>query len=183
MNNKNYHYYFENFRKLITFDKKILSNLVKIEKLIKTLSKNNKIMIFGNGGSDSIANHFASDISTNSKINCLNFNQTNLLTCLSNDYGFENWIAKSIEIFGKKGDLLICISSSGNSKNMLNAVKEARKKRFKKIITFTGFEEKNKLKKSGDVNIWVNSKKYNFVENSHQILLLSVADMVNIDRK
>ena len=147
MNNKNYHYYFENFRKLITFDKKILSNLVKIEKLIKTLSKNNKIMIFGNGGSDSIANHFASDISTNSKINCLNFNQTNLLTCLSNDYGFENWIAKSIEIFGKKGDLLICISSRGNSKNMLNAVKEARKKRFKKIITFTGFEEKNKLKK------------------------------------
>ena len=59
-------------------------------------------MIFGNGGSDSIANHFASDISTNSKINCLNFNQTNLLTCLSNDYGFENWIAKSIEIFEKR---------------------------------------------------------------------------------
>ena len=53
-----------------------------------------------------------------------------------------------------------------------------QKKKFSKIITFTGFNFKNSLKKKGDINVWINSKLYNVVENSHQFLLLLLVDMI-----
>ena len=63
------------------------------------------------------------------KIRCVNYNESSLLTCFSNDYGYENWVKKAIEFYGDKGDLIILISSSGESKNMLNACKFALKKK------------------------------------------------------
>ena len=98
------------------------------------------------------------------------------MTCLSNDFGYENWVKKTIEYYADKGDLIILISSSGESKNMLNACKFALKKKFFPIITFTGFKENNSLSKLGHINFWVNSKMYNHIENSHQFLLLSLVD-------
>ena len=65
----------------------------------------------GNGGSASIASHFSVDLSKNAKIKCINFNEANLLTCLSNDYGYEKWIEKALKIYGEQGDCLILISS------------------------------------------------------------------------
>ena len=84
---------------------------------------------------------------------------------------------KSIDFYGDKDDVLILISVSGKSPNILNAAKQARKKKFNKIITFSGHSSNNPLRKLGDINIWVNSKIYNQVENTHQFILLMIIDL------
>ena len=84
----------------------------------------------------------------------------------------------TVKYYGNKGDVLIVISSSGKSKNMINACIAARKKKFSKIITLTGHLVNNPVKKLGDINLWVNSKAYNYVENIHQFWLLSLVDLV-----
>ena len=75
-------------------------------------------------------------------------------------------------------DLLIVISSSGQSENMLNGVQAARNGNFMSVVTISGFAEDNSLKQLGDINLWVDSKAYNFVENIHQIWLLAITDLV-----
>ena len=101
-----------------------------------------KVMIFGNGGSAAIANHFSVDLTKNSKIRCVNFNESSLLTCFSNDFGYENWVKKTLEFHGNRKDMIILISSSGESKNMINACKFALKRKYFSIVTFTGFKKK-----------------------------------------
>ena len=86
-------------------------------------------------------------------------------------------MAKAIEIYGDQGDQVILISSSGNSANVVNAAKTSKKKGYK-VITFTGFNENNPLKSSGDLNFWVDSRAYNIVEMVHHIWLLAVCDSV-----
>jgi D-sedoheptulose 7-phosphate isomerase len=155
-------------------------NLKKILKLANLLKKTKKkIIIIGNGGSSAIASHFAVDCIKNTNLKCLNLSDHSLITCFANDYGYENWVAKCIEFYGEKGDILIAISSSGKSKNILNGVKSAKKKFFSKIITLSGFDKKNALGKEGDLNIWVDSKVYNIVENAHQYFLLTCIDLIN----
>ena len=145
--------------------------------------KGNKVIIAGNGGSAAIASHFSVDLTKNASIRCSNFNESDLITCFANDYGFENWVAKAVEFYGDQGDVLLVISSSGKSKNMINATASARAKKFSKIVTLSGFEEDNLLRKSGDINLWVNSKAYNYVENLHQIFLLALVDLVIGDKE
>ena len=79
------------------------------------------------------------DLSNNSTIKCLNYNDAAIITCYANDFKFENWISRTIQKYGEKGDLLILISSSGESSNMIKAVKSAKKKKFKNIINFLVF--------------------------------------------
>ena len=155
-------------------NKKILSIC---DILSKTKSKNS-IHIFGNGGSSSIASHFSMDLTNNSNLKCLSYNDAAIVTCYANDFKFENWISRVITKYGKKNDVLILISSSGTSKNMVNALKTARKKEFKNIISFTGFENKNYLSKKSDINFWIKSKNYNIIENSHQFYLLMIVDLI-----
>ena len=99
-------------------------------------------------------------------------------TKLRDDFGFEHWVQKAVEFHGNEGDLLIVISSSGQSENMLNGVQAARNGNFKSVVTISGFAEENPLKQLGDINLWVDSKAYNFVENIHQIWLLAITDLV-----
>ena len=98
------------------------------------------------------------------------------MPCFSNDYGFDNWIDKAIKRFADKNDILFLISSSGTSKNMINAVSK-NKNIFRKIITLTG-KANSKLVKLSDINIQVDSKTYNIIENSHQIILLTIIDLI-----
>ena len=141
-----------------------------------------KILIFGNGGSAAIASHFSVDMTKIGNIRSINFNESDLITCFSNDYGYDNWIKKSIEYYSDPGDLIILISSSGESQNMINAAKAVKAKKMK-LITFTGFSESNRLKKYGDLNFWVNSKIYNHVENTHQYWLLFLTDLAAFKNK
>ena len=175
--------YINNFSKLLKEQLNLTEELIDIRKILLKIKKNNKkVMIFGNGGSASIANHFATDLTKVARIRAVVCNETNLITCFSNDYGFKNWIKKSIEFYGDKGDCLVVISSSGQSLNMINACNQAKRNKFGAIITLSGFRKDNPLKKLGDINIWINNNSYNYVENIHQILLLSIVDSLKSNK-
>lgn len=137
---------------------------------LKALKKNdNKIMFIGNGGSAGICSHQAIDYWKNGKIPAIAFNDPSLLTCISNDYGYEHVFEKPIEMFAKKNDVLIAISSSGKSKNILNGAKIAKKKGAF-VVTMSGLSKSNPLRKRGDLNFYVPSNSYGHVEISHLIL-------------
>jgi len=171
--------YFNDLRKIMDFDNKKIQDLINVsEILLKTNNNGKKTLIFGNGGSAAIASHFSVDITKNAKIRCVNFNESDLLTCFSNDFGYEKWVEKCIEYYGDEKDVAILISAGGNSENMLNGAKKAKEKKFSNIITFTGNEKDNKLSKLGDINFWIDSRAYNLIENAHQALLLSIVDLI-----
>lgn len=137
----------------------------------------NKLMIIGNGGSAGIASHMAIDYSKNGCLNALPLSDASALTCLSNDYGYEYVFSKQVEYHGRKGDVLIAISSSGKSKNILKAVESARSIGCA-VITFSGFEEKNPLSQLGDINFYIASKEYGFVEVAHLSLGHAMLDYI-----
>ena len=169
--------YFVKFLHLCDFEKDYLKfDKIKNE-LIKCNKRKKKVAIFGNGGSAAISSHVSVDLTKIANVRCVNFNESDLITCFANDYGYENWIKKAIEFYLDKDDVLILVSSSGQSKNIINAAKFAKKKGII-LITFSGFKKNNPLSKIGKINIWVNSKVYNHVENIHQIQLLSIADLI-----
>ena len=171
--------YLNDFSNLVKPDEKIVQKLAEVADLLKLVhNSGNKTLIFGNGGSASIASHFSVDLTKNAGLRCVNFNEADLITCFANDYGFERWVEKAVDFYGDAGDLLIVISSSGSSKNMLNGVKAARNGKFQTVVTLSGFELDNPLRQLGDINLWVDSKAYNFVENIHQIWLLAIVDLI-----
>ena len=175
--------YFSNLTNLIIENEEVNAKLILLkDKILKANLKGKKIIIFGNGGSAAIASHFVIDMVNAAGIKCLNFSDVSLITCFSNDYGYNNYITKILDKHAENGDILILISSSGESQNMLNAVK-FKKKNFSSICTFTGFSKKNKLNKLGHLNFHVNSNIYNYVENVHQVWLLSLVDLIVFDKK
>lgn len=168
--------YFKNLNKVFTqVDSKLLLNLVKL--IIKNQNEKGKIIIAGNGGSASIAAHICVDLNKELSIKAVNFNEANLITCFANDYGYQNWLKKTLEIFCDQKDLVILISSSGNSPNIVNAANYIKKKKIR-LVTFSGFSKNNKLMKKGLINFWCQSNSYNFVEMSHYAWLVSVVDLL-----
>ncbi len=171
--------YLKDFSSLTMPNEEIVSKIITSRDIITNAKQNKKkVMIFGNGGSAAIASHVSVDLTKNAKVRCTNYNEADLITCFSNDYGYERWIEKAIDFYSDENDVLILISSSGKSKNMINACKSAKIKKISKIITFTGHDKDNPLSKLGDVNFWIDSKAYNFIENIHQLWLLTICDLI-----
>ena len=169
--------YFDKFSKLLVdYNHK---DFLKIVKLLKEVKRNKKkVIIVGNGGSAAMASHVSVDFTKMCNIRAVNFNEADLLTCFSNDYGYENWVQKAISFYADKKDLLICISSSGKSENIINGAKYGKKIGCK-VVTLTGFSSKNKVKKIGHVNLWLDSQNNNFIEMIHHTWLLSIVDYVS----
>ena len=169
--------YNKDFLKIINIDEDIQTKLDELYDLILRIKKKNKkIIVVGNGGSAAIASHFSVDMTKNGGVRCINFNESDLLTCFSNDYGYENWVKEALNFYADREDLVILISSSGNSLNMINAAKFTKlKKNY--LVTFTGFFGKNRLSKYGSINFVVNSKSFNYIENTHQYWLLALVDL------
>ena len=109
------------------------------------------------------------------KLSAITLHDSATLTCMANDYGYENAFSNIIKLTLKPKDILIAISSSGQSKNIINAV-ESAKNLDSTVITFSGFKSNNPLRKMGDINFWCNSKDYGMVEIGHQFLLHNLAD-------
>jgi D-sedoheptulose 7-phosphate isomerase len=143
---------------------------------IRTHAQGNKLMFIGNGGSAAIASHMATDFTKNGNLRSVAFNDGAALTCLGNDLGYENVFAKQIEMHARQGDMLIAISSSGRSANILKAVAAARTTGCA-VLTLSGFQSDNPLRRLGDVNMWVNSSEYGFVEIAHLALIHAVLDL------
>lgn len=140
-----------------------------------TNKKGGKIILVGNGGSAAIASHVAVDLTKTSGIRAVNFNEADLITCFANDYGYEYWVKEALKAYADRRDLVILISSSGKSPNIVNAAIMLAKMEIE-FITFSGFEENNPLRGLGTVNFWVDSTQYNFVEMTHQAWLLAIVD-------
>jgi D-sedoheptulose 7-phosphate isomerase len=135
-----------------------------------------KILFIGNGGSAGIASHLAIDFTKNGKLRSLAFNDPSALTALGNDLGYENVFAKQIEYHATPGDMVIAISSSGKSPNILAGVATARKRECE-VVTFSGFTDTNDLRKSGDVNFYVRAVEYGFVEVAHLSICHAILDL------
>jgi D-sedoheptulose 7-phosphate isomerase len=148
-----------------------------VELIKKTAGKGNKIMFIGNGGSASIASHMAIDFWKNGHIKAVSFNDGAQLTCLGNDFGYEHVFEKPIEFFAEPGDVLIAISSSGKSENILRGVKAAKAKGCK-AITMSGFNKNNPLRKMGDLNFYAPSNSYGFVEITHLAISHCILDCI-----
>lgn len=170
--------YIENIQKLLYLDSIVFDRLINAEKeLLNLKKKNNKVIIFGNGGSLSIADHLTVDLIKNANIKALCPSSSPFITALSNDLGFDNWITNAIKLYASAGDIIIFISSSGSSKNIINAAKYCIKNKLK-IITLTGFSNNNFLNKNGNINFHVDSKSYNIIESIHQIYLVALVDLI-----
>ncbi len=145
-------------------------------------AEGNKIILIGNGGSAAICSHQAIEYLKNGGIRALALNDGASLTALANDFGYANVFAEQIKMIGLSGDLLIAISSSGQSTNILKAVELARWHGIK-VATFSGFKPDNLLRGKGDVNFYVASDQYGFVEIAHHALIQAILDLNVIPRR
>lgn len=161
----------------------MVSDRMHLEPALKRLSEHvkeahaagGKVIFVGNGGSAAIASHMAVDYSKNKGVRAVCLNDTAMITALGNDYGFATIFAKQIEWQGREQDVAIIVSSSGQSPSVLAAADAARERGLNVIVTLSGFDPNNKLRRRGDMNFWVPSTDYGLVEISHLALLHSVA--------
>ena len=168
--------YFESINQtVLTIDSK---KLIEITSLIKVASNNfKKIILVGNGGSAAMASHVAVDFTKTAKIRAVNFNEADLITCFANDFGYEQWVSEALSAYADSGDIVIFISSSGQSLNLINGALKAKQMGLS-IVTLSGFNKDNPLRQLGDVELWANSSSYNVVEMTHHIWLLSIVDFI-----
>ena len=158
------------------------SQLVAAADLFRSIGESDgKVIVVGNGGSAAIASHLAVDLTKAAGIRTVNFSDPALLTCFANDYGFEHWVEKALDCFVDEGDLLVLVSSRGESANIVNGARRAADLGLP-ILTLSGFASDNTLRSLGGINLWVDSRRYNIVENVHQIWMLSIVDYLAADK-
>lgn len=137
------------------------------------------VWVVGNGGSASIASHLVVDLVNMHQITALTLHESALLTCFSNDYGYERAFAKMLETMAKPTDMLVAISSSGSSDNIVEAVKVMQTKGGQ-VLSVTGFSKDNQVRQltqsESNFSIWVNSEQYGEVETAHQLILHALVD-------
>jgi len=164
----------------------LLSQVDIIEKIaneiITAYKKNKKVLICGNGGSAADSQHFVAELVGRYKKErkglaaiALTTN-TSILTAIGNDYGFEKIFSKQVEALGEKGDILIGISTSGNSKNVIEAVNESKKKGIKSVCLLGC--EGGLLKNLADITLIVNSKDTPRIQEAHITIIHIICDLV-----
>ena len=147
-----------------------------LEAAARTKRDRTRVFFIGNGGSAGICSHQATDWLRNGGFAATALNDGAALTCLGNDLGFDQVFAKQLQMHGRTGDLLIAISSSGNSPNILKGVEAARAASMH-VLTLSGFKPDNKLRRLGDVNFYVPSDRYGWVEIAHLALCHAILDV------
>lgn len=159
---------------------KAISQTIKM--ILACNKRDNKLIFMGNGGSASIASHIATDFLKNAEVPALTFNDASLITCLSNDLGYEYTFRRPIEMLARQGDIVFTISSSGKSENIIAAARAARRKRCF-LITLSGFSPKNPLRKMGNINFYIPSSSYGYVEISHLVICHCIVDKLIESKK
>ncbi len=151
------------------------------EMVMSANSLGRKVIFIGNGGSAAVASHKALDFWFTGKIRGISFSDHVNLTCVSNDFGYQNIFTKQIEMFADNNDVLFAISSSGSSENIILAV-EAARQRGCKVITFSGFKETNRLRKLGDLNFYTPVAHFNKVESTHLLLCDCILEIITASK-
>ena len=124
----------------------------------------------GNGASASMASHFAADLAKNGWTHTQVLTDSALITAVANDISFDEVFSFPLSVRGKEGDVLITISSSGNSPNVVNAI-ETAKGRGMHVITVSGLKEDNTSRRTGHLNFYVPATTYGYVESAHAVVL------------
>ena len=145
-------------------------------------SEGGTIYFIGNGASASMASHFAADMAKNGGVRTMVFTDLSLLTAVANDVSYEDVYAEPLKLYMKKEDVVVAISSSGDSQNIVRAVVQA-KKLGGTVITISAMKEDNAIKKLGDLNFYVPAKTYGLAETAHAAILHFWMDMVETKRK
>ena len=140
-----------------------------VDLILSAKTNSAKILLLGNGGSAAIASHIQNDLCDSIGVRAMVFNEAPFLTAVANDHGYETFFEQAVKLWAEAEDVLIAISSSGKSENILRAVRLAREKNVQ-IITFSGFLSNNPLRQLGDFNFYISSQEYGFVETSHAVL-------------
>ena len=173
-------YYFESFSNLINktiytvskenTDKEVFfTSLINKTNAIK--KSNGRLFFVGNGASAAFANHMALDWSKNGLIKSYSLSDSALLTALSNDLSYEDTFTKYLEMYEfNSNDLVVTISSSGNSKNIVNVIKYCNEKKIQ-TVGFSGLNNNNLTQKLSNFSIYVPCKTYGFAECIHQFFL------------
>lgn len=139
--------------------------------------RGSQVFFIGNGGSSAIASHMTADFMKNGGMNTYSLYDNAVTTCMGNDYGYEHIFSRPMGFLVHQGDLVIAISSSGNSPNICNAVKIAKEKGAD-VITFTGFKADNQARQMGNINVYVPCEKYGIVESIHNLILQQIVDLI-----
>ncbi len=156
----------------------LLAGLIELRRLCLKASFDgkNKVILIGNGGSSAIASHIATDYSKNGGIRTVAFNDAPILTCLGNDFGIDAIFEKQLEFYALPGDVVIIVSSSGHSGNILRAAEQAFLMGLD-LVTFSGMNPNNILREKGILSFFVPAKSYGIVEIAHLALLHSVVSV------
>jgi D-sedoheptulose 7-phosphate isomerase len=136
-----------------------------------------KVIFVGNGGSAAIASHQAVDYWKNGGMRAVAFNDSSLLTCVGNDFGYPHVFEKPVAMFADAGDVLMAISSSGRSENILRAV-AAGESAGCRVVTLSGFHPDNPLRSRGELNFYVPSDSYGYVEITHLAVCHCIVDTI-----
>ena len=172
-----YKTYYDEYFKLI-FSEDVVKKFEDFKDLaICVKNNNNKLIFAGNGASASISAHGAVDFTKQAGVRSITFTDVNMITAFSNDYGYDNWMAKALDFYSNTGDVLVLTSVSGESPSVVLAAQRAKKLGIK-VVTFSGRSSKNSLKRLGDINFWVDSNAYNIVECIHMMWITTVVDSV-----
>jgi D-sedoheptulose 7-phosphate isomerase len=161
--------------KIAEVDIELLSKATQI--ILGSKKRGGKVIFVGNGGSAAMASHLSVDLTKAAGIRAINFNEADLLTCFANDYGYENWVTQALKAYADSNDVVVLISSSGKSPNIINGLSQARLMNLP-VITLSGFSPDNHLRMMGDVNFWCESELYNIVEMTHHVWLLAIVDYI-----
>lgn len=148
-----------------------------VELIRAQTGRGRKVIFIGNGGSAAIASHQAVDYWKNGGMRAIAFNDSSLLTCIGNDYGYAQVFEKPVEMFADEGDVLIAISSSGRSENIHRGARAARERQCR-VITMSGFAPDNPLRPMGELNFFVPARSYGQVEITHLAICHAFVDWI-----
>lgn len=137
-----------------------------VQMILDVKASSNKIILTGNGGSAAVVSHVQNDLCKAVQVPALVFTEQPLLTALANDEGYGSVFEAPIDLWAKAGDLLVSVSSSGNSENIVRGLKAAKNKGCR-IITMSGFSPGNSSRALGDLNFYVRSDEYGHIETAH----------------
>jgi D-sedoheptulose 7-phosphate isomerase len=133
-------------------------------------SRDGHLFIIGNGGSAGMASHMAADACKNGQLRALALNDAALLTATANDMAYDQVFSLPLERLARAGDLVISISSSGNSPNIIRALETARSLGLG-TVTLSGMRADNRSRALGDINFYLPLTRYGWVESAHQIVM------------
>ena len=157
------------------------STIEMMSKCCEFIEEYKRIFFIGNGGSNAICSHMMEDYAKIGGYQTFCFSDPALITCFSNDYGYENAMLEWLKVYMSKDDLLVAISSSGNSNN-INFATDYANEIGGGVVTLSGFKPSNKLNNKGEFNFHIPVENYGIVECFHQIVLHAILDQIYANR-